>query len=131
MSSVALEKPVSADAQPATRQEKSAHAPAAPFVAVVQSPDDFTEHVAPSEAQAPARPFGAGVPSPGGFPGHVRPGGALAAAALEPNVFFEPWMLLPAWRAFGQGVDLRVVLVYGPDPIRPQGPAILYGMFPL
>ena len=32
----------------------------------------------------------------------------LAAAALEPNVFYEHWMLLPALQAFGAGKDLRV-----------------------
>jgi CelD/BcsL family acetyltransferase involved in cellulose biosynthesis len=35
----------------------------------------------------------------------------LAAAALEPNVFYEPWLFLPALRAFGAGRDLRLVVV--------------------
>ncbi len=37
---------------------------------------------------------------------------ALARAALEPNPFYEPWMLLPALRAFGGGQDLRVAQVW-------------------
>jgi hypothetical protein len=55
----------------------------------------------------------------------------LARAALEPNVFYEPWMLLPALRAFGAGQRLQCVLVLGSDPARPQGPARLCGLFPL
>ncbi|HJY78438.1 MAG TPA: GNAT family N-acetyltransferase [Burkholderiales bacterium] len=52
----------------------------------------------------------------------------LADAALEPNVFHEPWMMLPAIEAFGRGADLRYALVYAD-----QGDAqpLLCGLFPL
>src|SRR5215467_2187929 len=40
----------------------------------------------------------------------------LAAAAIEPNVFYEHWMLLPALGAFGAGKDIRVVLILIDDP---------------
>jgi hypothetical protein len=56
---------------------------------------------------------------------------ALANSALEPNVFYEPWMLLPALRAYGAGQRLQCVLVLGADPARPQGPQRLCGLFPL
>jgi hypothetical protein len=56
---------------------------------------------------------------------------ALAAAALEPNVFYEPWMVLPALEAFGAGLKLRLVLVLVTDPKRPFGPPLLSGFFPL
>lgn len=46
----------------------------------------------------------------------------LAAEALEPNPFYESWMLLPALRAFASGQDVRVVLVW-------QGER-LAGLFP-
>lgn len=36
----------------------------------------------------------------------------LVASATEPNVFYEPWMLLPAIKAFGTAKDLTFVLVY-------------------
>jgi CelD/BcsL family acetyltransferase involved in cellulose biosynthesis len=55
----------------------------------------------------------------------------LAAAALEPNVFHEPWMLLPAIRAFGAGKALRFVLVFADGTSHPQGPGVLCGFFPL
>jgi hypothetical protein len=55
----------------------------------------------------------------------------LAAAAAEPNVFYEPWMLLPAVRAFGGGLDLQFVLVFASDAERPQVPPLLCGLFPL
>jgi CelD/BcsL family acetyltransferase involved in cellulose biosynthesis len=55
----------------------------------------------------------------------------LAAAALEPNVFYEHWMLLPALEAFGSGKDIAVVLVFLRDPHKPDAPAKLGGLFPL
>jgi hypothetical protein len=54
----------------------------------------------------------------------------LAAAALEPNVFYEHWMLLPALKAFGAG-NISVVLVLIHDPHNPGAPAKLGGLFPL
>jgi CelD/BcsL family acetyltransferase involved in cellulose biosynthesis len=46
----------------------------------------------------------------------------LARAALEPNPFYEHWMLLPALDAFGAGQDVRVVLVWSGEK--------LAGLFP-
>jgi CelD/BcsL family acetyltransferase involved in cellulose biosynthesis len=51
----------------------------------------------------------------------------LAADALEPNPFYEPWMLMPALRGLADGKDLRVVLVLTID----QGEPVLCGVFPL
>src|SRR5215475_10564242 len=36
----------------------------------------------------------------------------LAAAAAEPNPFYEPWMLLPALRSFARSERVQVVLVF-------------------
>lgn len=47
---------------------------------------------------------------------------ALAAAALEPNPFFEHWLLLPALRAFAANDDVRIVCV--------RRGAELCGLFP-
>ena len=47
----------------------------------------------------------------------------LARDALEPNPFYEPWMLLPALRAFSAGQDMSVALVWTGDE--------LAGLFPL
>lgn len=55
---------------------------------------------------------------------------SLAAAALEPNVFYEPDMLGPALEAFGSD-RLRVVLVYATDPRLDNGSPVLCGCFPL
>ena len=55
----------------------------------------------------------------------------LAAAAIEPNVFYEHWMLLPALEAFGSGKDIAVVLVLLHDAHKPGAPAKLGGLFPL
>jgi CelD/BcsL family acetyltransferase involved in cellulose biosynthesis len=52
----------------------------------------------------------------------------LASAALEPNPFYEPWMLLPAIRNLAAGRELRFVLVF--DNTSPGEP-ILCGFFPL
>ncbi len=54
----------------------------------------------------------------------------LAASALEPNVFYEPWMLLPALEAFG-GKDFWFVLVFTPSSAGCTGVPTLCGLFPL
>jgi CelD/BcsL family acetyltransferase involved in cellulose biosynthesis len=51
---------------------------------------------------------------------HVAAWEDLAASAVEPNVFYEPWMLLPAVEAFAQGVALRFILVYAELPGEPS-----------
>jgi hypothetical protein len=55
----------------------------------------------------------------------------LAAAALEPNVFFEHWMLLPALEEFGAGEGICVVLVLIRDPRNKKAPPKLGAVFPL
>ncbi|HKQ80573.1 MAG TPA: GNAT family N-acetyltransferase [Blastocatellia bacterium] len=58
----------------------------------------------------------------------------LAAAAIEPNVFYEPWMVMPAIRAFGAGRRLQFALILAGEPERPNqstGPPLLCGIFPL
>lgn len=55
----------------------------------------------------------------------------LIDAAIEPNVFYEPWMLMPAVRAFCKGRRALFALVLAPNPARPLGPPILAGLFPL
>jgi CelD/BcsL family acetyltransferase involved in cellulose biosynthesis len=49
---------------------------------------------------------------------------ALAARSIEPNPFFEPWMLAPLLRAFGAGKSLEIAMIE-----RPGG--ALIGFFPL
>jgi len=51
----------------------------------------------------------------------------LAANALEPNPFYEPWMLLPALGSLAASRDLRVVLILSVDLGEPK----LCGVFPL
>ena len=53
----------------------------------------------------------------------------LAEQALEPNVFYEPWMLLPAIRFLGKGKDLRFVLIVGDKHTAAIEPRVLYGFF--
>jgi CelD/BcsL family acetyltransferase involved in cellulose biosynthesis len=55
----------------------------------------------------------------------------LAAAALEPNVFYEHWMLLPALKAYGVRRDIGVVLVLADLPHQQAGAGTLVGLFPL
>ncbi|HEY6402119.1 MAG TPA: GNAT family N-acetyltransferase [Blastocatellia bacterium] len=62
---------------------------------------------------------------------HIAAWEELAAAAIEPNVFYEPWMLMPALRAYGDAGRLLFALVQTPDPARPLGPPLLCGFFPL
>src|SRR5262245_30080387 len=55
----------------------------------------------------------------------------LAAAAIEPNAFYEPWMTLPAVRAFKAGHRLRFALVMAHQPSRSFVAPLLCGVFPL
>ena len=64
-----------------------------------------------------------------GLEPHVAAWDDLAAAALEPNVFYESWMLLPALREFGAGRDLRFALVFLPGAAGARHR--LVGFFPL
>ncbi len=62
---------------------------------------------------------------------HIASWDALAAAATEPNPFYESWMLLPALRAFGDACDFEFVLVFGYEEAAPAVNAELCGLFPL
>lgn len=62
---------------------------------------------------------------------HIPAWEKLVDAALEPNVFYEPWMLLPALRAFSVDKNLQFALIFHADPARPLGPPLLCGFFPL
>jgi Acetyltransferase (GNAT) domain len=55
----------------------------------------------------------------------------LAANAIEPNAFYEPWMMMPAIRAFGAGRRLQFALVLANEPARRDGAPLLCGIFPL
>ncbi len=55
----------------------------------------------------------------------------LSRAAIEPNVFYESWMLLPALEAFGEGLNLRFVLIFAEDKTDAEAPPVLCGLFPL
>ncbi len=54
----------------------------------------------------------------------------LAANAIDPNVFYDPCMLLPALRHAHERKDILIVLQFTANPDCPTGPAILCGMFP-
>src|SRR5215813_851174 len=59
--------------------------------------------------------------------GYVEQWQELASHALEPNPFYESWMLIPALRSFARDKDVRVVLVFSTV----QDESILCGVFPL
>ncbi len=54
---------------------------------------------------------------------------ALADEALEPNVFYEPWMLLPALECYAKNHSLSFLLVLATDP-SDDTPRVC-GFFPL
>ncbi len=99
------------------------------MAAAVSEPPNAERRPAPVAAPVETRVVA--VEDPAALAEHVAAWENLADDVIEPNAFFEPWLLLPAIRAFGAGQRLLFVLVYGPDPTRPQGPARLLGFFPL
>jgi CelD/BcsL family acetyltransferase involved in cellulose biosynthesis len=62
---------------------------------------------------------------------HLSAWDDLAKHALEPNVFLESWIILPAIKAFGAGKNLLFAFLYRANPSGPQAPPILCGFFPL
>lgn len=80
---------------------------------------------------AKPRPFVVVIRDAAELSSYVERWEALAGAAMEPNVFYEPWMLLPALEAFGGGSDLLFVLVFVPDPIARDRAPRLAGFFPM
>jgi CelD/BcsL family acetyltransferase involved in cellulose biosynthesis len=55
---------------------------------------------------------------------------SLADEAAEPNPFFEPWMLIPALRHFGEG-KVEVLFVFGEHPSRAKGKRQICGVWPI
>jgi Acetyltransferase (GNAT) domain len=55
----------------------------------------------------------------------------LAANAIEPNAFYEPWMLMRAIRNFGADRRLQFALVLDNESARHDGAPLLCGFFPL
>lgn len=55
---------------------------------------------------------------------------SLAAAATEPNPFYEPFLLGPALAGLAAGLDLEFVLVYGYVDEAPAVEQVLCGLFP-
>lgn len=56
---------------------------------------------------------------------------ALARHAVEPNVFYESWMLLPAIELFARDEEVCVALVWVRAGEDPTVPPVLGGLFPL
>jgi CelD/BcsL family acetyltransferase involved in cellulose biosynthesis len=85
---------------------------------------------APSAAQARQPPFCCFTVVPidvaAELQRHISAWDALADAALEPNPFYESWMLLPALQAFGSGVTVALVF----SSLR-GGVPTLCGVFPV
>lgn len=62
---------------------------------------------------------------------HIHAWEDLVVNAIEPNVFYEPWMVMPALASLGASCDLQFVLVFAPHPTHRTGSPILCGVFPL
>lgn len=56
---------------------------------------------------------------------------ALAERAIEPNPFYEPWMLMPALRSLGAGRNFKFVLIFDRSHPNCSGRPLLCGFFPL
>jgi CelD/BcsL family acetyltransferase involved in cellulose biosynthesis len=55
----------------------------------------------------------------------------LAEHAMESNVFYEPWMLMPAIKTLGQGKSLRFIFIYETSQLDSSGTTRLHGFFPV
>ncbi|MCE9604295.1 MAG: GNAT family N-acetyltransferase [Planctomycetia bacterium] len=55
----------------------------------------------------------------------------LVATAIEPNSFFEPWFLLPAWCSLAQDERVELLVIEAPKRVHPEGPKVICGLFPI
>jgi hypothetical protein len=55
----------------------------------------------------------------------------LARHAIEPNAFYEHWMLIPGIKHYGEGHNVKIVLIFAHNPGRKDGRGLLCGVFPL
>jgi CelD/BcsL family acetyltransferase involved in cellulose biosynthesis len=55
----------------------------------------------------------------------------LVATAIEPNVFHEPTLLLPALRQLANDEQVEVLLIEAPKRVFPAGPRVLCGLIPI
>lgn len=62
---------------------------------------------------------------------HVPAWQDLADHAMEANVFYEPWLLMPALRTLNRGTPLRLVFIYETSSPETPGVSRLCGFFPL
>src|SRR5262245_17492087 len=52
----------------------------------------------------------------------------LAADAIEPNVFYEPWTLLPSLKAFGGGHPFFFAFIFAPGAGQRDRQTIIVGL---
>lgn len=71
------------------------------------------------------------VISAGGLPGVEHDWALLAEHAIEPNPFYEPWMLLPALSVVEINREVEVALVWYRNPANAKAKPLLVGFFPL
>ena len=71
------------------------------------------------------------VETDAGLYNHVSAWQDLADHALEANVFYEPWLLMPALKNLHPGTPLRLVFIYEPASPGTTGASKLCGFFPL
>jgi hypothetical protein len=55
----------------------------------------------------------------------------LARKTIEPNAFYEHWMLMPALKHYGEGRSLKIVLIFAHDAGRKNERGALCGLFPI
>jgi CelD/BcsL family acetyltransferase involved in cellulose biosynthesis len=62
---------------------------------------------------------------------HIPAWEDLAREAIEPNAFYEHWMLIPALKHYGEGRSLKIVLIFAYEAGRKNGRGALCGLFPV
>jgi CelD/BcsL family acetyltransferase involved in cellulose biosynthesis len=112
------------------------------MTSLIQAPDAAMPETQPRKPVARERHDGANPRSGSQFSivvlrhaaelaAHVPAWEGLAAQALEPNPFYEPWMLLPATQTLAKKTDLTFVLVYKAPPAHAPSAPTLCGFFPV
>lgn len=101
------------------------------FCMPVDSPAVVADTPKVSPAESVVRPSFEIARSRAELEPHLAAWENLARHALEPNVYYEPWMVQPALDAFGWDPGLVFVFIYGPDPAKHGKGKVLLGLFPV
>jgi hypothetical protein len=98
---------------------------------VVLSKQHHTPSPPPAALPHRRKMFAVAIEDPAQLQDYIADWDALAESVIEPNPFYERWMLEPALAPFGKDNRLIFVFIFAADTAEPSARPVLCGFFPL